>query len=68
MDATTRIGRDLATLEAQIDYLTFACYRFNRNTAPHIEARQWRKAFVEADALEARYQAEREGEQLLSKT
>ena len=53
---------------ALIDALTYASYRYNRVNAPRIAPERWRAVFVEADKLEQRYQAERKGEQLLSKT
>ena len=53
---------------ALIDALTYASYRYNRVNAPKIAPERWRAVFVEADALEARYQAERAGERLVRET
>ena len=42
-----------------VDELTYRCYAWNREQAPHVTSEQWLKLFPQARAFEARYQTER---------
>ena len=52
-------------IDAIIDALPYMSYRYNRTAAPQIPAERWQAVYREALALEARYQAERAGEEIV---
>lgn len=48
---------------ALIDDLTYQSYKANRDRAPHVSVERWGMVYRDVDALEARYQREKDQDQ-----
>jgi hypothetical protein len=50
----------LASYQEVFDILTYGCYKFNRNHAPHITPEQWAESGIFPKALEMEKQLKEE--------